>query len=934
MKEWFMAKSLTVKLLLAVVAVVVVAGIGTGIYLGVNKTKTPEPVVEVVSIGEDVVPATEAPDVEEVEEPEPVVTVTEPEEVEEEEEEVIVEPVEEAESYRAKVGNDFVNGNFAEGLYGYEVYAISEDNISYGTSANGFYVNIEDCGTEDWHVQLKQNDVRLVQGRWYRLTLDARSTVNRTITCVMQKNGTNDDNWTPYSSTMKMAVGNSWNTYSTVFRMDAATDNAAVFNVSMGAVDGVRVAAAHEVDLRNIKLELLPENFTDSLKGSNLIGNGNFAYGNILWEGSVVNPGQAAVSFDGNKATFAITNPGTEDWHVQLKQQGITLEKNTAYRLYFNVSSSVARTIKVGFMDTGYVNWYGGADLHPTADTQLAVVDFYNTIATDSNAVMMISMGQIAGEYTPGSVITLSDFKLVKMEGVVHNNSGGGSASAPVANLPGNWTAYDHEGTHTSAIAADGENGIRIDVTNTGSEAWHIQLTDKTLVVENGKTYKVSFDGKSTVERNITYMVQRNGDADNDWNTYSVNNTAALTTEWEHFEQTFTMSAATDNAAIYNFSLGYVDESSECGTHTIWIKNMTFEEVVYNGPEKTETGYLIKSTHDKTTDASGSKWVITLDPADYGIQNSDGKDITVSAKLKSDSYFGGIIGACYGDSWAWVDTGYVEGNADAEAEWKLDVDNFKGALQLQISEMAGAYVEVYDITMTVRENSNNDKWLIYANAESKGEQALNPEDFGISSPVGKNIKVTVKLLSSDDYCGSISGNDASEWNQTGEQRGAMNSDGLWEGTWTNTFNGYVDSMKIDIWWMGASTIEIVEVTMEEVPSQPAPSAIAVINNNSPLENGNIAVELPVDSSYEGKHVIAHITLESEGQFNGMVGGCNGDNWAWSQTEKLFGNAGTNVWDYEFTSLKGALKIFIYWREYHEDGDDLYVTGITFEEVAD
>ena len=40
---------------------------------------------------------------------------------------------------------------------------------------------IEDTGDQDWMIQLKQNNIRLEQGKWYKITFDAKSDKDRTI---------------------------------------------------------------------------------------------------------------------------------------------------------------------------------------------------------------------------------------------------------------------------------------------------------------------------------------------------------------------------------------------------------------------------------------------------------------------------------------------------------------------------------------------------------------------------------------------------------------------------------------------------------------------------------------------------------------------------------------------------------------------------------
>ena len=152
--------------------------------------------------------------------------------------------------------------------------------------------------------------------------------------------------------------------------------------------------------------------------GENILKNGDFAKGEENWENAVSAPGEAAVSFENQKAVYNITNVGTADWNVQLKQNGITLEKGCTYKLTFKAISTEARTIKAAMLTASY-DWYGGADIALGKDTEKQVeIEF--TVGedkeTDSNITMVISMGKIENVDTPVSGITLSDFKLIKVK--------------------------------------------------------------------------------------------------------------------------------------------------------------------------------------------------------------------------------------------------------------------------------------------------------------------------------------------------------------------------------------------------------------------------------------------------------------------------------------------------------------------------------------
>lgn len=323
------------------------------------------------------------------------------------------------------------NGSFNAGLAGYEVYVDSSADatcvVDSLTEENAADFTINNTGDAAWKIQLKQNNIELEKDQWYKLSFDAKSSLARKVMFAIQRDGTVDNDWTPYSGEKIIELGSDYKTYDIVFKMKNATDLKSVLSISMGAVDNTQISEKHRVCIDNINLEKTeapagPE-VPSVPAGGNMLKNGDFSKGDENWENAVTAPGAATVSFDNNEAVYNITNAGTEDWNVQLKQNGITLEKGCKYKVTFNAKSTEARTIKCAMLTATY-DWYGGADIVLEKDTEKPVeIEF--TVGqdkeTDNNITMVISMGQIKDENgnnisTPVSAITLSDFVLVKTE--------------------------------------------------------------------------------------------------------------------------------------------------------------------------------------------------------------------------------------------------------------------------------------------------------------------------------------------------------------------------------------------------------------------------------------------------------------------------------------------------------------------------------------
>ena len=315
------------------------------------------------------------------------------------------------------------NGSFNAGFSGYEPYvdsSISSD-VTYVVDSlsedNAADFTINNTGDAAWKIQLKQNNVELEKGQWYRLSLDAKANIPRELMFAIQRDGSSDDDWTPYSGEKIVELGTDYNKYEAVFQMTGETDPKALLSISMGAVGGKQITEKHRICIDNINLEKIDApDIGEQPAGENLLVNSDFSSGNEGWEDAVTFPGAADVSFENGRAVYKISNVGTEDWNVQLKQNGIVLEQGAHYKVTFKAKSSEARTIKLAMLSPSY-NWFGGEDLVLDKDQEEEfTVEFTMNEETETNASMVISMGAISEIDTPASTVELSEFSLIRTE--------------------------------------------------------------------------------------------------------------------------------------------------------------------------------------------------------------------------------------------------------------------------------------------------------------------------------------------------------------------------------------------------------------------------------------------------------------------------------------------------------------------------------------
>ena len=156
-----------------------------------------------------------------------------------------------------------INGDFDKEFSKWEIFADSSVSSAVSSKINNVdgnneaQINIENTGDADWKIQLKQTGVKLEKGKKYKLSLDAKSTVDREIMYTIQRDGSSDNDWRPYAKTQTISIGQDYKNYEVEFEMTEETDANSIFTISMGAVNGKQITDKHTVTIDNVKLEEL-----------------------------------------------------------------------------------------------------------------------------------------------------------------------------------------------------------------------------------------------------------------------------------------------------------------------------------------------------------------------------------------------------------------------------------------------------------------------------------------------------------------------------------------------------------------------------------------------------------------------------------------------------------------------------------------------------
>ncbi|SET91277.1 carbohydrate binding domain-containing protein [Paenibacillus sp. NFR01] len=322
-------------------------------------------------------------------------------------------------------------------------------------------------------------------------------------------------------------------------------------------------------------------------EGSNLVLNGSFGSGTAGWETWSGEGGAALLGVQDGVANLAIGAAGNQTWANQFYQGDIRLQAGKTYELSFKAKSTVPRQIIVEYSGTSAASQQAKFDI--TADWKTYSAQF--TVADNKALKLNYLIGATAGsDKTANSTahtLSLDDIDISEVTGSTPVEPASGrldNGTFDEAKGLSGWSQY-FDGTG-SAQASNGE--LAISLTGTGGFNYSAQVDYAQLKLVQGKTYKLTFQARSDINRLIEVAVEHKG---GDYTKYLTAQQITLTDKMEEHTFTFTMTGATDSLAHLVFLLGLIGGNSEGtnqaiqGGNHIMIDNVELVEVPQELPE-------------------------------------------------------------------------------------------------------------------------------------------------------------------------------------------------------------------------------------------------------------------------------------------------------------------------------------------------------------
>ncbi|QUL53694.1 carbohydrate binding domain-containing protein [Paenibacillus tritici] len=294
-----------------------------------------------------------------------------------------------------------------------------DSNPVKNTVMNAVYgalrVDLGGTGDDDWNVQVKQGGIPVEQGKKYLLRFDADASISREIRVLVQRDGSLDGNWTPYTNE-KVSLSEAGGHYEYLFTAPAS-DSAAVLQFSLGKV--TELLGEHTVRLSNISLLQVSPVMAGEAYGENLIPNGDFSSASLKgWSSFSSDSGELSIDNVNGALKIKVGSTGTNTWDRQVFYEGVAYNEGNHYTLTFKAKADLKRkmNISIGWLDVANnYTWHGYTSKIVDLDTEYTEYTLEFDVAGDSTSIGRISfeLGNIKDGGTGQLAVDIDDIVLM-----------------------------------------------------------------------------------------------------------------------------------------------------------------------------------------------------------------------------------------------------------------------------------------------------------------------------------------------------------------------------------------------------------------------------------------------------------------------------------------------------------------------------------------
>ena len=470
-----------------------------------------------------------------------------------------------------------INGDFSQGGKGWDGLYIEggAGNVTFDNEAK---FTTTDLGSNPWSVMLQQKDVEFAAGMKYVIAFDASSDIPRDMTVKIEEENT----WVTYFE-QSVKLDPETQRYTFEFTMPAEKDKQLGLKFLMGNMKGAPTEV-HSVTIDNVVCEVKNGALLKSA-----LKNGQFNKGLEGWSTYVENDkAEAAFNVQNKALQIAIDNLGENPWGIQLSQKGVKLEKGKTYEVGFKAHSDERTRFKVavGYENENYdYTSFLAEDQFFSIDEEDQAYRFTFTMNNEDTDDAKFRIEAGAQEGAVATTIYLDDIYLIEVEGEKapeDNNTPGQTAHNILSN--GHFEEGDkdwnrHAETGYASFSYD--NGLNVNINDSGTAAWHISVEQSNIALEKGKTYRIELATRATTASSLRVAIQDNNNGYKEY-TGDVAQIVPLTEEGSIYKHEFTVNEETSSNLTFKIQMGYDPDSDKyfSGQNEVVINSVKLYEVV------------------------------------------------------------------------------------------------------------------------------------------------------------------------------------------------------------------------------------------------------------------------------------------------------------------------------------------------------------------
>jgi len=427
--------------------------------------------------------------------------------------------------------------------------------------SDGFiHITTENVGTEEYSVQLVQPNIPMENGGKYKLSFEAYADEDRTMITTVSAP---DLNFIRYFDDVKLDLTTTPQTYEYEFYM--MSDNDANGRVEFNMGNQGSEATIHISNVRVEKMDQVADMrvLSSSLPDGNYIYNSTFDRGDMrLGYWNVENNCDGAIVEVTNKdlvRELKVEVPDTvaslED--IKLKQSLLALEGGKSYKLFLNVYAEEEKTLQLNI----------AGQIYEVPVTTENTKHQFTVVMPDgqTQTELEILLGAAGTTY-------IDNVRMYEHDKIINGN---------FTNETVGYEVYVDDAANATYLVDELSEGgaLGFDVFETTTDDWKIQLRQENIRLEKGKWYTVAFDAKTNLNRDLKMEVKADGEVSEETTEYMEEQICKVNLAYHTFEHTFQMTEETDDNAVLSISLGAVSGKQISKKHTIFIDNISIQEV-------------------------------------------------------------------------------------------------------------------------------------------------------------------------------------------------------------------------------------------------------------------------------------------------------------------------------------------------------------------